>query len=175
MASLCFERRCNGKAARGPAVRGYAAEKHGIAMEVQREEERRRGEALYGSERHWHGLALFGLASQWTSCAMIRLAMAKNGLGARQAPRQEEGNPMDYEIAPELVGELAKICAEENARQRNWIYKFVFSIRWVYVSRRPWSGSVLDYEDIIRKDTPATVEGITAAIETMRRLIEEDR
>ena len=82
---------------------------------------------------------------------------------------------MDYEIAPELVGELARMCAEENARPRKWIYRFQFFIRWVNISRRPWAGENIDYEDVIRKDTPATVEDLTAAIETMRRLIEEDR
>ena len=79
---------------------------------------------------------------------------------------------MEFEIAPDLVGELARVCAEENARQKNWIYRFQFYIRWVHITRRPWAGDNLDYEDVIERDTPATVEGLTGAIEIMHRMIE---
>ena len=81
---------------------------------------------------------------------------------------------MDFDIAPELVGELARMCAEENARQKKWIYRFQFYIRWVHITRRPWASDDVDYKDVIKQDTPATAAALTAAIETMRRMIEGD-
>lgn len=80
---------------------------------------------------------------------------------------------MEDEIDAELVGKLAAMCAAENGRQRKWIYKFTFCIRWVNISRRAWAGDDLDYEDVIAKDTRATTEDLTAAIETLRRVIKE--
>lgn len=80
---------------------------------------------------------------------------------------------MFFKIAPELVGELARMCAEENARQKKWIYRFEFFLRWVHISRRPWAGENLEYKSVI-KDTRATAKDLTKAIETLRRLIEED-
>ena len=78
------------------------------------------------------------------------------------------------EICPELVGKLAAMCAAENARQRKWIYKFEFYIRWVLVARRPWAGDNLDYIYIIKADTGAGREELEAAIETLKKKIEED-
>lgn len=79
---------------------------------------------------------------------------------------------MEKEIDAARVGQLAAMCAEENARQRRWLYKFSFYIRWVHISRRPWSGDDLTYQDVIPKDTRATAEDLARAIETLRRVIE---
>ncbi len=79
---------------------------------------------------------------------------------------------MEKEIDAARVGQLAAMCAAENARQRRWLYKFSFYIRWVHISRRPWSGDDLTYQDVIPKDTRATAEDLARAIETLRRVIE---
>ena len=79
---------------------------------------------------------------------------------------------MEQEIDAARVGQLAAMCAAENARQRRWLYKFSFYIRWVHISRRPWSGDDLTYQDVIPKDTRATAEDLARAIETLRRVIE---
>ena len=79
---------------------------------------------------------------------------------------------MEMEIDAARVGQLAAMCAAENARQRRWLYKFSFYIRWVHISRRPWSGDDLTYQDVIPKDTRATAEDLARAIETLRRVIE---
>ena len=55
---------------------------------------------------------------------------------------------MDWEIDAELVGKLAAMCAAENGRQKKWIYKFSFYIKWVHISRRPWAGADVGYRDI---------------------------
>ena len=82
---------------------------------------------------------------------------------------------MENEIDAALVGKLAAMCAAENGMQRKWIYKFTFCIRWVNVSRRAWAGDDLGYKDVIAKDTRATTESLTVAIETLRRVIEKER
>lgn len=82
---------------------------------------------------------------------------------------------MEKEIDAVRVGQLAAMCAAENGRQRKWIYKFSFFIRWVNISRRPWAGDDLTYRDVIPKDTPATAENLARAIETLRRAFEEGR
>ena len=80
--------------------------------------------------------------------------------------------PMEKEIDAARVGQLAAMCAAENARQRRWLYKFSFYIRWVHISRRPWSGDDLTYTDVIPKDTRATAEEMARAIDMLRRVIE---
>ena len=79
---------------------------------------------------------------------------------------------MEKEIDAARVGQLAAMCAAENARQRRWLYKFSFYIRWVHISRRPWSGDDLTYTDVIPKDTRATAEEMARAIDMLRRVIE---
>lgn len=81
---------------------------------------------------------------------------------------------MDTEIDAARVGQLAAMCAEENARQRKWIYKFTFCVRWVNISRRPWSGDDLTYQDVIPKDTRTTAEEMARAIETLKKCFAEE-
>ena len=81
---------------------------------------------------------------------------------------------MEKEIDAARVGQLAAMCAAENARQRNWLYKFSFMVRWVNISRRPWAGADLEYQDVIPKDTRATAEDLAQAIETLKKCFAED-
>lgn len=81
---------------------------------------------------------------------------------------------MDWEIDAELVGKLAAICAAENGRQKKWIYKFSFYIKWVHISRRPWAGADVGYRDIVQKDTRADRPALLAAVEALERCIAEE-
>ena len=81
---------------------------------------------------------------------------------------------MEKEIDTARVGQLAAMCAAENARQRKWLYKFTFYIRWVHISRRPWAGDDLTYLDVIPKDTLATAEGLDRAIGTLKKCFAEE-
>lgn len=85
---------------------------------------------------------------------------------------------MEIEITSgteELLGELARLVAVANRRQRRrYIYKLRYdNAAWVHIARREYA--FRDWTDIVPRDTPATEENLRAALEAMRDEIKKTK
>lgn len=70
------------------------------------------------------------------------------------------------------IGKLARMVAQENARQKRWIYTMEYYCgKWVWVRRRGYTSG--ESVDVVPRDTRATEAGLEMALAAMQKAAAE--